>query len=250
MRWADVATAARAAERWLLPAECLTCREASAGDALVCDACRRRWPPVAPPWCTRCGQPGLPEVACRLCAQWPDAMGRVRSAVWLDGGARHAAHALKYDGWWRVAEAMALAMRPLEPLTGAVTLVPVPLGARRLRQRGYNQAARLAEALGRVTGRPVAANCLSRRRETASQTTVGADERMGNVAGAFSARDVPGAAVVLVDDVFTTGATLLACAEALLAAGAPRVEAVTFARAPLPLLSAARRLTYHTSSWR
>ena len=100
MRFADAIAAARALERWLLPAECLLCREPVQGrdsDALICELCRARWRRVPPPWCARCGQPGLEGVACRVCTEWPAALGRVRSAVWLDGGAREAVHALWVD---------------------------------------------------------------------------------------------------------------------------------------------------------
>ena len=241
MRSADrsgLAGIARALERWLLPAECLLCREAVHGsdpDALVCDLCRARWRRIPPPWCPRCGQPGLEGVACRLCAEWPDALGRVRSAVWLEGGAREVVHALKYDGWWRAADSMAATMRGLEPLTGRLFLVPVPLGRARLRRRGYNQAERLASALGRLIGAPVREDLLVRRRETPTQTALTPEARRANVSGAFSGGTGAGRArCVLVDDVFTTGATL-AAAEALAAAGAAGVEAVTFARAPLPV---------------
>jgi ComF family protein len=155
----------------------------------------------------------------------------VRSAVLLEDSARTAVHLLKYDGWWRMAESLAVPMRQLEPLTGGVCLIPVPLSAARERQRGYNQAERLAAALGRRTGLSVLADGLRRTRHTPTQTALPPEARRANVAGAFAARAVHGRFVVLVDDVFTTGATLLAAAEALAAGGAARVEAVTFARA-------------------
>lgn len=219
-------------ERWLLPGECLLCAgPAGNGDPLICDQCRRRWRAVVPPWCERCGQPKTDDLPCRLCAEWPDALGSARSAVWLDDGARRACHLLKYDGWWRVSEQLAQAMEGLEPLARDVILVPVPLAPKRLATRGYNQAERLAALLGERTGLPVARDALARRRETPTQTALTPEGRRVNVAGAFGGIGVKGRKVVLVDDVLTTGATLGACAVALAAAGAARVEAVTFARA-------------------
>jgi ComF family protein len=155
--------------------------------------------------------------------------------VWLDGTAREAAHRLKYDGWSRLAEPMAETMRGLEPLTGRVCLIPIPLGGRRLAERGYNQSERLAAALGRLIGAPVRTDLLLRVRETRTQTALTPEARQANVAGAFRGTGTPPARVVLVDDVFTTGATLGAAAAALTAAGVERVEAVTFARAAEPI---------------
>jgi ComF family protein len=227
-----------AAERWLLPPACLLCDAPvppRQGDALVCELCRSRWDAVAAPYCARCGQPTMPDLECRLCPSWPEGLERVRSAVWLRGTARDAVHRLKYEGWWRVSEALAEAMRGLEPLTGRVSLIPVPLGARRLRSRGYNQSERLAAALGDRTGLPVLGDRLQRKRETPTQTALTPEARLANVSGAFEGRAVRGFACVLVDDVFTTGATLAAAAAALRAAGAARIDAVTFARAEPPV---------------
>jgi ComF family protein len=225
-------------ERWLLPPACLLCNEPvpdREADALVCDLCRIRWRRIPHPLCVRCGQPSFRDLECRLCAEWPEGLARVRSAVWLDGSARDAVHRLKYDGWTRAAQAMAEAMRSLEPLTGQVSLIPVPLGRRRLRQRGYNQSACIAHALGALVGVPVRTDVLGRLRETPTQTALTPEARHANVAGAFHAAAVQGLELVLVDDVFTTGATLAAAGTALFEAGAARVEAVTFARAVVEL---------------
>jgi ComF family protein len=221
-------------ERWLLPPACLLCEApvpAGEGDALVCGICRSRWRPVSGAVCPRCGQPGLGDLECRLCATWPTGLTRVRSAVWLLDGARDAVHRLKYQGWWRVAESLAEAMRCLEPLTGQVSLIPIPLGSRRLRARGYNQSERIARALGVRAGLKVRTDVLSRVRETPTQTALTPEGRQANVAAAFRATGARDLRCVLVDDVFTTGATLAEAGAALAAGGAAGVEAVTFARA-------------------
>jgi predicted amidophosphoribosyltransferase len=247
-RFAKAAAALEEVERWLLPPACLLCEQpvpVREDDALICGLCRSRWRPVAGPWCERCGQPTLGDLACRLCAAWPPGLGRVRSAVWLEGTAREAVHRLKYEGWWRIGQTLADAMRTLEPLTGQVCLIPVPLGTRRLRERGYNQSEQIASALGAKLGLPVRTDWLVRVTETRTQTALTPEARQANVAGAFETRGLAGAecvpaepavpACVLVDDVFTTGATLAEAGAALVAGGAPRVEAVTFARARLPV---------------
>lgn len=229
-----------AAERWLLPGECLLCQERAAADALVCPVCRSRWRRIPDPVCPRCGQPADRETACRICLDWPPGFGGVQSAVWLDDRARRAVHLLKYEGWWRVATSMGQVMAGLPTLTAGTTLVPIPLGAARARGRGYNQSAKLAEALGLARGLRVDAGCLVRVRETGTQTRLTPEERAANLRAAFQAgRRVP-ARVVLVDDVFTTGATLVSAAAALVAAGCREVRAVTFARAEPPLAALAR----------
>jgi ComF family protein len=243
-----------AVEQLLLPAECLLCRALLSfhhSARLVCDVCRHRWRAVQPPWCARCGQPEPLFGACRLCAEWPAALTWVRSAVWLDSGARAAVHALKYRSLPRIADELAAAMAGLDvPGLGSAWLVPVPLGRKRRRQRGYNQSERLAGALARQWRRPVV-ELLARTRETATQTALTPEARLANVAGAFqlrigdcglrigseqleSAISNPKSAIVLVDDVFTTGATIAEAARVLHRAGARTVCAVTFGRAVIP----------------
>ena len=247
-----------AVDHLLLPAECLLCRSLLSfahSARLVCDVCRHRWRPVRPPWCARCGQPEPSFGCCRLCAEWPEAFGLARSAVWLDAGAREAVHALKYGGLPRIAADLAALMVGLEvPGLESAWLVPVPLGRARLRARGYNQSQRLARALGRSWRRPVV-DLLVRTRDTAAQTALTPEARLANVAGAFEMRNaecgmrnegqpcnsafrIPhsafGRTLILVDDVFTTGATLAEAARALERAGAGTVAAVTFGRAVVP----------------
>jgi ComF family protein len=242
-----------AIEQLLLPAECLLCHallgQRDAG-RIVCPVCRHRWRPVRPPWCERCGQPEPHFGPCRLCADWPTALTVVRSAVWLADGAREAVHALKYGGLPRIADDLTAAMAGVAlPTDEASVLVPIPLAPKRLRERGYNQSEALAAALARRWQLPVARDLLTRTRETATQTALTPETRLANVAGAFEAeRDVPVGRLtpgrrpgvsrdptfVLVDDVFTTGATLAEAARALEQAGARTVLGVTFGRAVIP----------------
>lgn len=150
-------------------------------------------------------------------------------------------HRFKYQGWWRLAESFAQRMVPLLREFGEADLVPVPLAAGRRRDRGYNQAEVLAEALGLLTGNPVRADRLFRIRETGTQTRLAPEARRANLAGAFAGERELRAAI-LVDDVFTTGATLTSAATVLLDSGAAWVGGVTFARAEPPLAEAGSRL--------
>ncbi|MBA2291888.1 MAG: ComF family protein [Gemmatimonadales bacterium] len=245
MMWPD---ALRATERWLLAAECMSCGATvtEAGEPLVCEMCRIRWRALPDPVCVTCGEPTDLGVACRLCAGWPDGFSGARSAVRLDAPVRELIHAFKYDGWWRLAEVFAARMLPLLASSdGDTDLVPVPLSRRRRITRGYNQATRLADALGRLSGMPVDRGRICRLRDTATQTRLTPAMRMANLAGAFGV--TPSARrAVLVDDVFTTGATLSSAATALLDGGAGAVSALTFARAAPPLTDAATRIDITT----
>lgn len=235
------------AEQWVLPPECMACLSPLAGtaDGLICAVCQARWRSIPDPRCPICGEPLSLGLGCRLCLEWPPGVGPVRSAVRLDAAARALVHRFKYQGWWRLAESFAARMAPLVADVGDADLVPIPLAARRFRVRGYNQAERLAAALGALTGLPVRTDRLYRSRETPTQTRLTPEARRANLADAFVA--APGDRPAwLVDDVFTTGATLTSAALALLDAGAPQVGAVTFARAEPALTDAASRLAPFT----
>jgi ComF family protein len=150
-------------------------------------------------------------------------------------------HALKYGGWPAMAAGMAMHMArlswPHDVVRERAAVVPVPLSATRLRERGYNQATCLASALAVAWNIPCWEHVLVRERHTDAQARLTPGDRLRNVSGAFraplAARNVlRGAHVVLVDDVVTTASTLKACAAALCEGGARIISFVTFARAP------------------
>jgi ComF family protein len=235
-------------ERLLLPAECLVCHRLLGprfADDLVCPVCRLRWRPVRRPWCERCGQPEPHFGPCRLCRDWPNELRSVRSAVWLDGGARSAVHALKYEGLAHMGRDMAAVIaRLVEPPPAQSVLVPIPLGRKRRARRGYNQSEALAAPLARAWGLTNRPELLVRTRDTPTQTALTPAARLANMAGAFrvrianfglrNERQPRESAIVLIDDVFTTGATLAEAARSLAAAGFQSISAVTFGRASIP----------------
>ncbi len=240
-------------EALALPQACLGCERQLARSEepdACCTLCRHRMRRIAPPLCGRCGQPldkwsagweaeGAGGARCEFCAQWPAELAWAASAVWLEEGpARSLVYALKYGGWGIAARPMAsVLVAALAPrLRGLDALVPVPLGRTRLRERGHNQAALLADALGRATGVRVLHAALVRARETRTQTRLSPAGRWENTRGAFAASGEAsgGMHVALVDDVVTTGATLGAAAQALAELGTASIGAVTFARALVP----------------
>ena len=150
-------------------------------------------------------------------------------------------HALKYGRLPRIADDMAVAMnRVAEVADVSSVLVPIPLAPKRLRQRGYNQSEALARALGRQWKVPVLTDLLARTRETPTQTALTPETRLANVAGAFAVSNDQRSMIndhstlIIVDDVFTTGATLAEASRALEQAGATRIVGITFARAAIP----------------
>lgn len=182
-------------------------------------------PPAADPGPARCAG----------CRQQPLLPGTVVSALLYTFPVNHLVQQLKFGGRLPVApvlgrELAAAARRHYgsEPLPSA--LLPVPLHPARLRQRGFNQAERLATAAGRVLGIPVLADRARRLRETAPQSSLDFAERQHNLDDAFHASGPLPAHVAIVDDVLTTGSTLQAVAGALAAAGAARIDAWTVAR--------------------
>jgi len=193
------------------------------------------------PRCERCGHP-QPADHCQWCELLPPFVRSVRSVCWIQGGtAGEIVHALKYGGWTAVADEMVERMArldwPRDVLEERSAVIPVPLATVRERERGFNQSALLARGLSRRWGIPAREDCLERSRATATQTRLTPEERRSNVAGAFratpAARDsLRGTHVVLVDDVVTTCATVVACAGALFAAGTRIISVITFGRAP------------------
>ena len=197
---------------------------------------------AAPPLCVACdGWSGRFEPlcpACRRALRWlpPEAEGGAWAPVAYAGPARAMVAALKFRGAVRVADGMAAAICANAPhgWLGGASLVPVPLHPARARRRGFNQAERLARALGRRTGATVW-DGLERTGARATQMGRGRAERLAGIAGSVRLRSgmpTPASGLVLVDDVTTTGATLSACAGALAGAGAAEVRAVAYARTP------------------
>ena len=223
-----------------LPTLCVSCREPVHGEG-VCAACWAKLSFIAPPFCPRLGIPFVydpgPELLSMEAIANPPAYQRARAAVRYDDVARTLVHALKYQDRTDLAPAMGrwMARAGKELLDEADVLVPVPLHWRRGWSRRYNQSGALAHVISRQSGVTLAAESLRRVRATEQQIGLSRAQRASNVQGAFKVAadrmaDIQGRQVILIDDVLTTGATVDACARALLRAKAAQVDVLTFAR--------------------
>jgi ComF family protein len=216
------------------PAACAGCRRE--GEPL-CSTCR-------PALDARLELPGGTPIG--LPADLPEPLLQLEWCAPFAGPVRAALHELKYSGERRLARPLGLAVarRWARVGQGATVVVPVPVHADRERQRGYDQAALVAEVAASALGLPFV-RALERTRSTVAQFELGRDERAANVSGAFrvrsgangasgstvgASRAVSGQWVLLIDDVITTGATLAACGFALQEAGAVAVSAIAVAR--------------------
>lgn len=228
----------------LLPPQCLACPAPVDEPGSLCAACFARFTFITRPYCQVCSLPFESAVVdddliCGACMTDRPAFQRARAVFVYKDAARDLVLKLKHADRTDAAVHLAQWMRRAgaEVLSDADCIVPVPLHWRRLWWRTYNQAALLANALGRLTQKEVLPDALRRTRATPSQGRLDRAQRRRNVAGAFTAAPraaLAGKAVLLIDDVMTTTATADACARALLRAGAARVDVLVLARVPAP----------------
>jgi len=235
------------------PRSCVHCRRSVDNESPLrhlCSRCAAKVTTIQPPRCTTCGYPFYGAVddslnmrLCPHCEGLNPAFDEGRTCVLLRGPARSLVHSLKYHNGLYVIEDIKklFAGSPcLAQWLSAAVLVPVPLHPRRQRKRGYNQAALLAQALSKLapeaaaidTTRPQVKLLLRRVKHTQSQTRYDKQTRLKNLKDAFAlekhAQISHTARYVIIDDVFTTGATLNSCAKVLRRAGAQHIDVVAF----------------------
>jgi len=225
----------RAVAGAVLAPSCLLCADQARRFAL-CDACRASLP-VSPPACPVCALPSPSALRCGACQQRPRPFCRTISATLYAFPVDRLLQAYKYGGALPMAAVFADLLADVVATAGddpVDAIVPVPLAAARLRERGFNQAHEIARRLVPRFAVPVRPHWLVRTRTTAVQADLAHDDRARNVRGAFAvAGPVAGLRIAVVDDVMTTGATLEETARVLRAAGAAHVENWVVARALL-----------------
>ena len=236
--WTDVALS------FVYPDVCQLCgaNRATPRDGYVCGDCRAQARFIEAPFCERCGLPFDGEITgtfeCTNCREMELHFASARSAVTARGPVLDAIHHYKYDGqlWFEefLTELFVRGARDWFRENKVDALLPVPLFPVKQRERGFNQAERLARRLSAAVNVQVRTDLLKRVLPTPSQTRLSRTQRADNMRKAFALkrkRRCDGMTFVLIDDVFTTGATTSACAKLLLRAGAGRVAVWTVARA-------------------
>jgi ComF family protein len=230
---------------FVLPTSCSYC-QSPIGDSVIplfCSSCWSDFTPIHGPACPSCGRPfESPEVlshspghVCLACRRVPPAFDQALSVGYFEGSLREAIHQFKYRPCRSLGRPLGEWMATKVRLVSDIDIIlPVPLHSKRLKERGFNQALLLAYQMSETYHIPLSCDNLYRVRRTRPQVELTGEERIKNVAGAFALRrpgDITDRRVIIVDDVFTTGATMNECAAVLKKSGAARVTALTLARA-------------------
>jgi ComF family protein len=226
---------------FLLPPRCLLCYERTTDPHNVCASCWQGLTFISEPQCVQCGLPfdfGIEEeLSCAPCLDHPPAYDRMRSAVVYNDISRHLVLCFKHGDMLQMAKLLSRWMinGGTELIKHADLMVPVPLHRLRLLWRQYNQAAILTNEIASLSGTPRHNEILIRSRYTPSQGKRTYKERIKNVKSAIQINPkyadlIRGQKVLLVDDVYTTGATVEECCRVLKAGGAKSVDVLTFAR--------------------
>ncbi|AQS42194.1 MAG: ComF family protein [Candidatus Tokpelaia hoelldobleri] len=225
----------------LFPPGCPGCGRAIAAIGTICSDCWLELPFLTPPFCPVMGIPFHSDYGDGILSgealASPPPFDHARAVVAHEGLARNLVTRLKYGARTDLAPWMATWMvrAGYDLVSACDMIVPVPLHRRRFWKRGYNQSAELARAIARICGKPFCPQLLARRKPTRPQVGLSAKRRADNVRGVFAVPPRGAAAlkhkhIVLVDDVYTTGATVKAAARILKRAGAARVDVLTFSR--------------------
>jgi ComF family protein len=233
----------RAFVDFFLPPKCPFCGDLTDffSSDRPCPSCLSRIKFFSPPRCPRCGigfpSPSDQDHLCSGCLSGEPPFAKARSLCPYEGLIAEIISRFKFGGVASLAKPLGILLAeyrdPEFLFSGIDLLIPVPLHTRRLRERGFNQSLLLAREVSRRRSIPLNFTSLRRSRQTQPQTQLSGPQRQKNVRGAFEVRSAGALAdkrVLLIDDVFTTGATVQECAKALLDAGAKSVDVLTLAR--------------------
>lgn len=228
---ASLVKAAKNGAGALLPQDCFLCA-APGGDSLLCPSCTLSLPRLTTGRCPVCALPTPGASICGACLKRAPHFDATQAVFRYEFPVDRLIQSLKYAHRLASADFFGGVLAQIAAPCRPDLIVPVPLSATRLAQRGFNQALEIARPLARALGAPLEICGIHRQRDTAPQASLPWKERVKNIRHAFDcAIDLTGKTVLLVDDVMTTGATLDELARTLKEHGAARVEACVLARA-------------------
>ena len=217
----------------LFPTSCKICKKPSTSHrtAPICSECWEEALPYKGPACLKCGVPIASEFAstCGGCLKDEPPFDHARSFGLHSSTLKEAVNLLKFHGIKRLSKPLSEKINGMD-LPNVDLLMPVPLHEKRMRQREFNQSALIGKHVAKHLGVPIIVNSLLRKRDTIPQVGLSAKERRKNIRNAFSVNKtglIKGKRVMLVDDVFTTGATVRECSKVLKRAGADGVFVIT-----------------------
>lgn len=220
----------------LLPRVCLLCSDI-VEDEGFCEKCFDNIKLIKSPLCRRCGMPFISQETedhlCGACIKKRRPFSIARSIGIYEGVLLEAVQRLKYNGKTSLARPLAKLMTKEFSMTNYNLIVPVPLHKTRLKERGFNQSLLLARELSKLYNLPIDYLNLRKIRATDPQVNLKGKERIANIKGAFAVKNGAGfknKKILLIDDVYTTGATVIECSKVLKKAGAKTVDVLTLAR--------------------
>ena len=223
---------------FLYPAKCRVCEAFLEITSVpyICTDCWHDIQLVEPPWCDICGTPDISGL-CDECATNPPRYGKLRSIAFYQTTLQHAIHLFKFQKKKVFAKHLIRMINAHLPTDCCIAdydfMLPVPIHKKRLRERGFNQATLLAKGIAQAEGVPILTDALIRHRDTVAQSRLDRDARQQNIIGAF---EIPNPKVIrdkrilIVDDVFTTGATIREAVNELWNADPAEIDVLTLAR--------------------
>ena len=202
----------------------------------ICGNCWHDIQFLEPPWCDICGVPDV-NGRCDECAISPPRYGKLRSIAFYQTTLQQAIHLFKFEKKNVFAKHLIQLINAHVPTDCSITeydfILPVPIHRKRLRERGFNQAALLAKGIAQVGGVPLLTNVLVRHRHTVAQSSLDSEARQQNIIGAFEIRNpdvIRNKRILIIDDVFTTGATIREAVNELWKADPAEIDVLTLAR--------------------
>lgn len=223
---------------FLYPAECRVCEEFLGVTSVpyICNDCWQDIQFLEPPWCDICGTPGVNGL-CDPCAISPPRYGKLRSIAFYQTTLQEAIHLFKFEKKKVLTQHLIRLINARMPIDCSMAaydfVLPIPIHKKRLRERGFNQATLLANAIAGAEGVPVLTDTLVRHRHTVAQSSLDREARQQNIIGAFGIRNpdlIRGKRLLIIDDVFTTGATIREAVSELWTADPVEIDVLTVAR--------------------